>query len=572
MIHQPTSVYINWSAYDELSDNVELTEEIAMRQLEELLRLRELGVQFDYYLMDAYWFARDGGYRAWRKPHWPNGPDRWLAECLSHGVKPALWVATNVLSKMDPVPEWEQSLDGGRNACCCFYGGFLPHFLETLHLWYERGVRMFKFDFANFGAAPPGFDEVMLPSEIRTANVLAFQGAMKRFRQTHPEVAFIAYNGFEDVHAQSNTSTPFKRSVDLKWLEVFDSMYCGDPRPADVPAMNFWRSKDVYSDHQVYWYAANGMPLERIDNAGFMIGTTGTCYHRGKAAWKGMLLLSLARGGYVNTYYGCLDLLDAEDAAWFAKAQRLFYGLRRGGVFGRCGGVPGRAEPYAYLAAMGTVHGGTTPPHERALAGLGKGGGVLAVVNPSQSVATFPLNTSGPLRLLFRDAGFEPKVENDGVTLGPEQMALFGFGTFDDPQWDLGVQEDVIIPASISPWPAEFKADGEKAIVATAAPPAKGRLRIVARQTERGLAKRTSGGSPPKGTSLGKMLTLSASQGGKPIPVDIQYDKAIWSGLSWAVGEIPAERLAPGQPVAVRFTTTEPARVDLAGQLFAVEY
>ena len=555
MIHQPTSVYINWSAYDELSDNVELTEEIAMRQLDELLRLRELGVQFDYYLMDAYWFARDGGYRTWRKPHWPNGPDRWLAECLSHGVKPALWVATNVLSKMEPVPEWEASLDAGRSGACCFYGGFLPHFLETLHLWYERGVRMFKFDFANFGAAPPGFDEVMLPSEIRTANVLAFQGAMKRFRQTHPEVAFVAYNGFEEVHAQSNTSTPYRRSVDLKWLEVFDSMYCGDPRPADVPAMNFWRSKDVYSDHQVYWYAANGMPLERIDNAGFMIGTTGTCYHRGKAAWKGMLLLSLARGGYVNTYYGCLDLLDAEDAAWFAKAQRLFYGLRVHVPFGRLGGVPGRAEPYGYSACDSEFKQG-----------------LLAVVNPSQAVATLALPEGGEKLLLFRDAGFEPQLNKDGITLGPEQMALIGVGAYANDANDLGVQDDVTIPSAIGPLAAEFKPDGEKAIVATAAPPALGRMRIVGRQTERGLAKRTSGGSPPKGTSLGKMLTLSASQGGKPVAVDIQYDKAIWSGLSWAVGEIPAERLAAGEPVTVRFSTTEPARVELAGQLFAVEY
>ena len=553
MINQPTSVYINWSAYDELSDNVELTEELAMRQLAELVRLRALGVQFDYYLMDAYWFARDGGYRTWRKPHWPDGPDRFLDECQKQGVKPALWVATNVLSKLDPPPEWEASLDAGSSAACCFYGGFLPHFLETLHQWVERGVRMFKFDFANFGAAPPGFDQVMLPSEIRAANVLAFQGAMKRFRQQHPDVALIAYNGFEEVHAQSNTSTPFRRSVDLKWLEVFDSMYCGDPRPADVPAANFWRSKDVYSDHQVYWYAANGMPLERIDNAGFMIGTTGTCYYRGKAAWKGMLLLSLARGGWVNTYYGCLDLLDAEDAAWFAKAQRLFYGLRRTAPFARWGGVPGRAEPYGYSAMAG-------------------GNGVLTVVNPSQAVAAVTLPASEGLRVLFRDAGFEPKLDAGCITLGPEQMAVIGVGAFADPANDLGVQDDVAIPSAIRPLPATFAPDGQKAIVATVTPPASGRLRVIMRQTEKGIAKRTSGGSPPNGTPLGKLLTLAAEQDGKPVAVDIAYDKAIWSGLSWAVGEIPAERLRPGHPVTLRCSTTETASVELSGEAFAVEY
>ena len=70
----PISVYNNWSSYDELSDNIPLTETLAMRELDELLRLKRAGVQFDYYMMDAFWFAPDGGYRTWRKPNWPNGP------------------------------------------------------------------------------------------------------------------------------------------------------------------------------------------------------------------------------------------------------------------------------------------------------------------------------------------------------------------------------------------------------------------------------------------------------------------------------------------------------------------
>jgi len=39
MIPQPITIYNNWSAYDELSDNVELTEDLALRQLIELGRL-----------------------------------------------------------------------------------------------------------------------------------------------------------------------------------------------------------------------------------------------------------------------------------------------------------------------------------------------------------------------------------------------------------------------------------------------------------------------------------------------------------------------------------------------------
>ena len=58
---KPVFIYNDWSSYDELSDNIPLTEELAMKELNEVLRLKKSGVQIDYYLMDAFWFDRDGG-------------------------------------------------------------------------------------------------------------------------------------------------------------------------------------------------------------------------------------------------------------------------------------------------------------------------------------------------------------------------------------------------------------------------------------------------------------------------------------------------------------------------------
>src|SRR5690242_21152647 len=78
---KPVFIYNNWSAYDELSDNVPQTEELAMRELNEIIRLKKSGVQIDYYVMDAFWFDKWGGYREWHKQHWPNGPDKWLDGC-----------------------------------------------------------------------------------------------------------------------------------------------------------------------------------------------------------------------------------------------------------------------------------------------------------------------------------------------------------------------------------------------------------------------------------------------------------------------------------------------------------
>ena len=552
MINQPVSVYINWAAYDELSDNVELTEELAMQQLEELLRLREAGVRFDYYLMDAFWYARDGGYRTWRKPHWPNGPDRWLNRCLETGVKPGLWVATNALSQLDPADKWRDSVDGG--SLCFFHGGYLADFLDALSYWYGRGVRLFKFDFTNFGAAPAEMQAVMLPSEIRAANVAALQGGLKAFRKAHPEVVLIAYNGFEELPIQWRTDYPLRKGIDFGWLETFDTLYCGDPRPADVPCMNFWRAKDIFSDHQTRYYEFNGFPLPRIDNAGFMVGTTGTCYNRRTAAWQGMLLLSLARGGWMNTYYGNLDLLDAGKAAWFAKAQGMYLDLQRRARFETFGGLPGNAEPYGFAACDGSD-------------------ALLAVVNPSQQMAQIALPAQGEVRLLFRDAGFVPELSPDSITLGPEQMALVGIGRYADSDFDLGVQEDVVIPRSIARLEAAFEAEGDKTIVTKLTPPAGGRLRVILRQTDpSGASHRTSGGSPPNGKLMGQILRIEAEQGGQSVPVEIQYDKAIWSGLSWAVGEIPCAGPAAGAELTIRCSTEEAARVILSGEVHRVEY
>ncbi|MGB7847995.1 MAG: hypothetical protein WBL63_20455 [Candidatus Acidiferrum sp.] len=59
LLRDPVWVYNDWSAYDELSDNIPLTEQLAMNELNEIVRLQKYGVHFDYYMMDAFWFDPD---------------------------------------------------------------------------------------------------------------------------------------------------------------------------------------------------------------------------------------------------------------------------------------------------------------------------------------------------------------------------------------------------------------------------------------------------------------------------------------------------------------------------------
>jgi len=561
LARDPIFVYNNWSAYDELSDNIPLTEQLAMKELDEILRLRRFEVRFDYYMMDAFWFDPDGGYRTWRRPNWPNGPDAWIRKCRENGVMPGLWFSTNTLVKINATPEWRNSLNEKKGSMSFSEGGFLPSFMDTMQYWYDRGIRMFKFDFVDFGAATPETAKSKSPEEIRTRNADAFREALKKFRLRNPDVVLVAFNGFGGDVESTASPFPFHNPVDLRWLEVFDSLYSGDPRPSDVPEMNFWRSMDIYSDHMVRRYQQSFLPLERIDSTGFMLGNTGTIYYRKTHAWKGALLLMMARGGWVNTVHGNLEFLSDDDARWFAKVQSLYLALEAKGRTKTFGGIPGEVQPYGFGS-------------------LDADGSVYAVVNPAQNVEEIQLprlsKEQGPVeggRLIFRDAGFEPVLSGDRIRLGPGEMAAVGFGKYASAQYDLGIQEDVKIPRAISVLKVEFSAPSKNVIRAEVAS-SKGDLRIVMRQrsAKDGSIMRSWKGGPPNGTNMGKVFVLSASQDGKPVPVEINYDKVIWSGLSWAVGEIKHSALKPGVPVVIECSSAEDDAVVLEGRAFEVTY
>jgi hypothetical protein len=560
-LQAPISVYNNWSSYDELSDNIPLTETLAMRELDELLRLKKAGVRFDYYMMDAFWFEPDGGYRTWRKANWPNGPDTWINKCKANGVLPGMWFSTNTLVKIQAAPAWKDSLNKDGGAMSFSEGGFLPDFMNVLQYWYDHGIRMFKFDFVDLTAATPETAAKLTKAEIVQRNANAFREALRIFRAKNPDAVLIAFNGFGGTLDNTFDPLPFHDPTDLRWLEVFQMEYTGDPRPSDVPEANFWRSMDIYSDHMVRRFEQLGFPLERIDSTGFMVGKTGTIYYRGMNAWKGAYLLMMARGGWVNTVHGNLELIQGKDAAWMARAQSLFFELQGLGRIHTFGGIPGDIEPYGF--------GGVTTR-----------GAVYVAMNPSQTIATLTLPKLAPSplaldsgRVQFRDAGFVPRLIGNKITLGPGQMAMVGYGAYAAPAFDFGIQDDVVIPASIQAIPSDFHTTAPSTIEASIQPPAKGVLRVIMRErTPDGYLRRTWAGGPPNGQNMAKVFTIEATQEGRVIPVHVDYDKIVWSGLSWAVGEIKVTDLNPNKPVQIRFHSAEKDPVKLEATAYQVMY
>ena len=556
---QPVFVYNNWSAYDELSDKVVQTEALAMRELGEIVRLKKSGVRIDYYVMDAFWFDKNGGYREWNHEHWPDGPDGWLRGCQDNGIKPGMWFSTNLIATHDgrflePVDAWKDSVATDPNIICLFEGGYLRHLGDTLQMWYDRGVRLFKFDFAYFEAVTAAAKDKYTPEEVKEKNKLAFMGMLRGFRERNKDVLITGYNGFGGD--MENTFTPFRKTVDKRWLDVFDTLYSGDPRFSDVPMINIWRSADNYSDHMVRQFAFNGMPLRRIDSCAFMIGTTGTCYYRAHQAWKGALLLDLARGGWLNVYHGNLELLSDEDGVWFAKAQKMYAELQKLDKMYAFGAVPGSGKPYGFAA-------------------FGPKGAVYTLVNPSQeiaSIALLPMNFGGARRVLYSDAGFEPAVDKDVVSLGPEQLVVVGVAGYAGASYALGTDSDIRVPVSSEKLAVEFASRGKNVVGGMV--PAQGKtLRVLFQQFGAdGFPVRSWGGSPPDGKKMNELLVIRARQAGKELPLAIEYDKMIWSGLSWGAAELRAGDFDVSAPVEIECTSAEKDALRLEARVYAVVY
>ena len=58
----------------------------------------------------------------------------------------------------------------------------MHHLMQTLQMYADMGIKMFKFDFAYFDAATPDAKCTMLPTDIEEQNKNAFISAIKEFR------------------------------------------------------------------------------------------------------------------------------------------------------------------------------------------------------------------------------------------------------------------------------------------------------------------------------------------------------------------------------------------------------
>jgi len=374
-------------------------------------------------------------------------------------------------------------------------------------------------------ATTPKLEGKISLDEIYLKNTNALKKILKEFKSTCPEAVILAYNGYELIPGYiTNTSFPAKRGIDPSWLEVFDYMYSGDPRPADTPCISFRRSIDLYQDHMVYKFNYSGLPFYRIDDHGCMIGNTNTIYYLGKKSWRRSWIMTLIRGSKKAHLYGNLHLLNDSDIEFLKRSKDLFFSLYKAGLETSIIGIPLRDPWHGFLLGGGAK-------------------GLLALINSSPVVQLIELHMPGvkKAKVLFMDSGNEVTLDISldklSLILAPEQMVLLGLGDLADLEY-LGESLDEPVPEESNKAGITFTQISKNRFEGEWSP---GKdvdfLRIGVQVFDRDIAYRLKAqkeGKDGKEPAIRDFISIEAIQNDTILPIyDWEPNRAVWSGCSW---------------------------------------
>ncbi|WP_391570905.1 hypothetical protein [Cohnella sp.] len=351
---EPLAIYCDWGLHDELSDQIELTAEMTDGMLEHLRWMKEIhGIAFDYYLIDAFWFEEGEVYGSFKARTWPSGFGAIRKKMDELGLKLGLWfdLSGNFL-RMERLREARIELD--KYELCLGHPDYANALKEALlHHVREHGMKMIKLDFAAFSCSNPKHDH--LPGEhSKEASISRFVELLREVKEAEPELVVLAYNGFttnydwiKDVDGEREGA-----AVSPWWAFHLDFIYCGDPRPSELPALRLRDSIHSYTDAMIRQFEHSLLPHETMDDHGVMIGDTGTIYRLGKEGWRNDWLLSIARGGRKTHFYGDLRQLNESDyiflkTTWPLQREAVAKGYSTESVAGN----PLQEQAYGYMNA-----------------------------------------------------------------------------------------------------------------------------------------------------------------------------------------------------------------------------
>ena len=414
-------IYCDWAAHDELGTLVkpQLTEQLTHSLLDQLESMKSKdGIQFDYYLMDAFWYDPKGAFQTFKKSTWPDGYEPSLHRMLDLGMKPGLWfdLGGSTLDLKD-TPDWH----GPEKPCLADpeWAQLLENAI-ALHIR-DHSLSMLKFDFTNLLCRHGGNEEPSLA--VLEKNCDSLLEICRKARELNPALVIRAYNDFSQDEMMSSTKYDDQAySVSPWWVRWFDSLYSGDPRPSELPSVTSLRdSVNWYQDHVFRGFARSLMPLFTIDDSGTLVGKTSTILYLGAEGFTDSWIMDIMRGDLAPIFYGDLTLLTENDRKFIAGTLRFLHEQQN--VLAHTQpilGIPGRGQVYGYLSNN-------------------EGLGFVTLVNPGLFSQSFSFlipdeNLAGGFeKLLFSNDGLAhvPTRRFDGVLQGnliPGEIRVYALG------------------------------------------------------------------------------------------------------------------------------------------------
>ena len=413
-------IYGDWGAHDELAGEAGLNEELALRLLEELEGGNKQERCFDYYLMDAFWFEADDSYQSFKSEAWPNGPGRFKTRLKELGMRFGLWFDVNMEKLILPRDCVRQG-DSGRS--CLSYGKNCRLLFDGIREQIRQcGCAMLKLDFAYFDCTCAGH-AAHSPERIRSKEpaIRNFLEELLSLYKLNPELLVLGYNGFTtDLECIASVDPNYKGyPISPWWCLYLDYLYCGDPRPSELPSESIGSSMICYTDCMIERFSDSLMPYPAIDDHGTMIGNTNTIYYIGKDNFKDSWIMNISRGGRKLHLYGALELLEKEDWEFIRESGEFFDFTCREDV---------RTAHVAGSAQKGEVYG---------YSNSGRDSGYLTLVNPGDvesSVSLAMEEWEGGEEILFRPCYRNTQFQNSGyeairgraaIRLKPYEVALY---------------------------------------------------------------------------------------------------------------------------------------------------
>ena len=141
-------------------------------------------------------------------------------------------------------------------------------------------------------------------------------------------------------------------------------------------------------------------------------------------------------------------------------------------------------------------------------------------------------------------------------------MVVVGYGKFSNREYDLGIEKDIVIPATIQKVKIDVQKKNEHTLQAHYTPSKGKTVRILFQQLD----------EHGTGIKMDHFFNIEVKQGKRSVPIKKSHDKMIWCGLSWAVGEVSADDIKEGRPLEISCTVIDGNSEHCLLEVYEVEY